>query len=120
MADHQQYLKIENYLREVQNKYLYQEIKSPLLANKSLWDQSGHSNKYKDNMFFIENEELAIKPMSCPFHINIFNLNFVYGVFYFNFKIQLYKFCLTTSLYIMYNIMYYYNTEKRNCDSDKQ
>lgn len=65
------YLKVENYIREVQKKYNYNEVKSPILANKELWDKSGHNLKYKDNMFFLENE-LAIKPMSCPFHIDIF------------------------------------------------
>jgi threonyl-tRNA synthetase len=66
------YLKIENYIREIQSKYNYQEVKSPILANQKLWEQSGHNEKYKDNMFFLNDNQLAIKPMSCPFHINMF------------------------------------------------
>lgn len=67
--------KIEEYIRSVQKKYDYQEIKSPIMANSILWEKSGHLDKFSDNMFFLENEKnnYAIKPMSCPFHIEIFN-----------------------------------------------
>jgi len=68
------YQKIENYLRQVQNQYHYQEIKTPILANSQLWEKSGHLEKFQENMFLLENDgdQLAIKPMNCPFHIEMF------------------------------------------------
>lgn len=67
--------KIEEYIRSIQNKYHYQEVKSPIMANSKLWEKSGHLDKFSENMFFLENEKnvYAIKPMSCPFHIEIFS-----------------------------------------------
>ena len=58
-----------------QNKkeYEYKEVKSPVLANNLLWQSSGHSDKYHDHMFHLSHDNLSVKPMSCPFHINIFN-----------------------------------------------
>jgi threonyl-tRNA synthetase len=69
------YQKIEEYLRKIQNNYGYQEIRSPIMASSQLWEKSGHLEKFKDNMFLLESDEseLAIKPMNCPFHIEIFN-----------------------------------------------
>lgn len=70
------YQKIEDYLRSVLSKYEHSEVKSPLLANSDLWEKSGHLQKYKSNMYFLDVEEdlkYAIKPMNCPFHIEIFN-----------------------------------------------
>ncbi len=66
--------KIESYIRQVQKKYNYLEVKSPVVANSSLWKKSGHIAKFKENMFIFENDdaEFALKPMNCPFHIEIF------------------------------------------------
>ena len=66
------YNQIESYLRHIQNKYGYNEVQSPIVANSELWEKSGHLSNFKDNMFFVENHDNAIKPMNCPFHIDIF------------------------------------------------
>ena len=56
------------YWREVHRRYGYQEIKTPLIMNRSLWEQSGHWAHYKENMYFtqIDGEDYAVKPMNCP------------------------------------------------------
>ncbi|MBW8771743.1 MAG: TGS domain-containing protein, partial [Gemmatimonadetes bacterium] len=63
---------INEYLRELQRDG-YQEIRTPLLYNKALWEQSGHWGKYKENMFLVlDNEtgehDMSLKPMNCPSH----------------------------------------------------
>ncbi|MDY3739543.1 MAG: threonine--tRNA ligase [Selenomonadaceae bacterium] len=57
-----------NYWREVHRRYGYQEIKTPMILNRALWERSGHWAHYKDNMYFtqIDEEDYAIKPMNCP------------------------------------------------------
>lgn len=57
-----------NYWREVHRRYGYQEIKTPMILNRELWERSGHWAHYKENMYFtqIDGEEYAIKPMNCP------------------------------------------------------
>ena len=57
-----------NYWREVHRRYGYQEIKTPMILNRQLWEQSGHWAHYKENMYFteIDGEDYAIKPMNCP------------------------------------------------------
>ena len=57
-----------NYWREVHRRYGYQEIKTPMILNRALWEQSGHWAHYKENMYFtqIDGEDYAIKPMNCP------------------------------------------------------
>jgi len=78
------YQSIENYLQEIQINYNYIEVKSPIIANSELWKKSGHLDNFKNNMFFLENNQgddsnMAIKPMNCPFHIDIFkHLNYSY------------------------------------------
>lgn len=67
------YSSIENSIRSMLDKYDYKEVRSPVLASQSLWQSSGHSEKYNDNMFHLPENNLSVKPMSCPFHINIFN-----------------------------------------------
>jgi threonyl-tRNA synthetase len=65
---------IENYIRnKIKNNY--QEVRTPQIINRSLWEKSGHWDKFKENMFTIETDEhdFAIKPMNCPAHIQIFN-----------------------------------------------
>ncbi len=57
-----------NYWREVHRKFGYQEVKTPMILNRKLWETSGHWDHYKENMYFtkIDNEDYAIKPMNCP------------------------------------------------------
>ncbi|MDO4203502.1 MAG: threonine--tRNA ligase [Selenomonadaceae bacterium] len=57
-----------SYWREVHRRFGYQEIKTPMIMNRRLWEQSGHWDHYKENMYFtvIDNEDYAIKPMNCP------------------------------------------------------
>lgn len=57
-----------NYWREVHRRYGYQEIKTPMIMNRKLWETSGHWDHYKENMYFtqIDEEDYAVKPMNCP------------------------------------------------------
>jgi len=66
---------IEQYMRAKQNDWGYQEVKTPLIMDRGLWEKSGHWENYRDNMFTTESEkrEYAVKPMNCPGHIQIFN-----------------------------------------------
>ena len=66
---------LEQYIREKINDYDYQEIKTPLAVDRTLWEKSGHWEKFKEDMFTTtsENREYAIKPMNCPCHVQIFN-----------------------------------------------
>jgi len=56
------------YWREIHNKYNYEEIKTPILLNRALWEISGHWENYRENMYTtkIDEEDYAIKPMNCP------------------------------------------------------
>ncbi|MCX7118242.1 MAG: threonine--tRNA ligase [Legionellales bacterium] len=69
------YQVLEQYMRKRLNELDYQEIKTPQLADKVLWEKSGHWDNFRDNMFFTEteNRQYAIKPMSCPCHIQVYN-----------------------------------------------
>jgi len=66
---------LEKYIRDVLNKTDYQEVKAPQIMDRSLWEKSGHWEKYHDDMFTTESENrtYAVKPMNCPGHIQIFN-----------------------------------------------
>lgn len=66
---------IEQYMRAKQNEWGYQEVRTPMVMDRSLWEKSGHWENYRDNMFTTESEkrEYAVKPMNCPGHIQIFN-----------------------------------------------
>lgn len=59
---------LENYWRQEHRKAGYEEIKSPIILNRSLWEQSGHWAHYKENMYFtkIDEGDFAVKPMNCP------------------------------------------------------
>ena len=59
---------LERFVREMLDASGYQEISTPILVNKKLWEESGHWELYKDNMFFVEVEEqlFGLKPMNCP------------------------------------------------------
>ena len=66
--------KVEQYMRSVYQDNGYQEVKGPQIIDKSLWEKTGHWDKYRDNMFTTESEkrDYALKPMNCPGHILIF------------------------------------------------
>jgi threonyl-tRNA synthetase len=65
---------VEQYMRRVYRENGYQEVKGPQIIDKSLWEKTGHWDKYRDNMFTTESEkrDYALKPMNCPGHILIF------------------------------------------------
>lgn len=69
------YSTIEEYMRRVQRDNGYQEIKTPLIVDKSLWEKSGHWDKFREGMFTVESEarDYAVKPMNCPCHVQVFN-----------------------------------------------
>ena len=66
---------VEHYMRKMFLDYGYQEVKTPTVMDKTLWEKSGHWQNYRDNMFTTssENRDYAVKPMNCPGHIQIFN-----------------------------------------------
>ncbi|MFE8698788.1 threonine--tRNA ligase [Cytobacillus sp. FJAT-53684] len=66
---------LENFWKEKHQKAGYQEIKTPIMMKQEIWEQSGHWHHYKDNMYFsdVDEQRYAIKPMSCPGAILIFN-----------------------------------------------
>lgn len=59
---------LENFWRKLHVKYGYQEIKTPIILNQTLWQQSGHWDHYRENMYFttIDEQQFAVKPMNCP------------------------------------------------------
>jgi threonyl-tRNA synthetase len=65
---------VEQYMRQVYRDSGYHEVKGPQLLDKTLWEKTGHWDKYRDNMFTTESEkrDYALKPMNCPGHILIF------------------------------------------------
>ncbi len=69
------YLEIQNYVRRLLRQHGYQEVHTPQLVDRSLWERSGHWDKFKSNMFTTESEnrDYAVKPMNCPCHIQIYN-----------------------------------------------
>jgi threonyl-tRNA synthetase len=69
------YTQIESYMRDVQIRNGYREIKTPQVVDRTLWERSGHWDKFRDNMFTVESEarDYAVKPMNCPCHIQVFN-----------------------------------------------
>lgn len=66
---------VEQYMRAKFKEYDYQEVRTPTVLDKTLWEKSGHWQNYRDNMFVTqsENRDYAVKPMNCPGHIQIFN-----------------------------------------------
>ena len=69
------YRELEDYIRRKISKKGYQEIKTPQILDKELWVESGHWDKYVENMYttIIDDRELMIKPMNCPGHVQIYN-----------------------------------------------
>lgn len=66
---------VEQYMRSMFRSHDYQEVRTPTVMDKTLWEKSGHWQNYRDNMFVTasENRDYAVKPMNCPGHIQIFN-----------------------------------------------
>ncbi|QBZ83690.1 Threonine--tRNA ligase [Hydrogenovibrio crunogenus] len=71
------YRVVENYMRQQLVENDYQEVRTPLIMDRTLWEKSGHWDKFKDNMFTTEteNRDYAVKPMNCPGHIQVYNHN---------------------------------------------
>ena len=69
------YQVLEQYMRKVQQDAGYQEIRTPQVVDRVLWEKSGHWEHYAENMFVTESEKrtYAVKPMNCPCHIQVFN-----------------------------------------------
>lgn len=67
---------LEQYLRKKQREWGYEEVRTPQIVNRVLWERSGHWDKFREVMFTTHSEErdFAIKPMNCPCHVQIFNL----------------------------------------------
>ena len=73
------YQTVEDYMRRRLRHAGYEEVKTPQLVNRKLWEDSGHWEKFRENMFTTgdadEETDLALKPMNCPCHVQIFNQN---------------------------------------------
>jgi len=69
------YQEVEKYIRDQLRLNDYQEVKTPQVVDRSLWEKSGHWDKFGDMMFTThsENRDYAVKPMNCPCHVQIFN-----------------------------------------------
>jgi threonyl-tRNA synthetase len=68
---------VEQYMRAIYRDNGYHEIRAPQILDRSLWEKSGHWEKYRENMFTTESENryYALKPMNCPGHVQIYNAN---------------------------------------------
>lgn len=69
------YRTIEQYIRAQLQENNYVEVRTPQLVDKSLWEKSGHWDKFRDDMFAVNSDhrEYAVKPMNCPCHVQIYN-----------------------------------------------
>ncbi|MEP2717280.1 threonine--tRNA ligase [Pseudophaeobacter sp.] len=75
------YTTLQDYMRRMQNRDGYQEVNTPQVVDRKLWEKSGHWDKYQENMFIVEVDEdharekavNALKPMNCPCHVQVFN-----------------------------------------------
>jgi threonyl-tRNA synthetase len=69
------YQQVEQFMRKVFRDNDYKEVHTPQVIDKSLWEKSGHWDKFRENMFTTqsENRDYAVKPMNCPAHIQIYN-----------------------------------------------
>ena len=69
---------LEIFWRQMHRKYGYKEIKTPIILNQKLWQQSGHWDHYRNNMYFtkIDNEGFAVKPMNCPGGILVYKAEY--------------------------------------------
>lgn len=66
---------VEQYMRRKFREHDYQEVRTPTIMDRTLWEKSGHWENYRDNMFTTcsENRDYAVKPMNCPGHVQIYN-----------------------------------------------
>ena len=73
------YTQVKNYIRQRLRSVGYQEVNTPQIVDISLWEKSGHAEKFIENMFLTgcEDRNFAIKPMNCPCHVQIFNQGLV-------------------------------------------
>ncbi|RFA35185.1 threonine--tRNA ligase [Alkalilimnicola ehrlichii] len=69
------YTQLQGYIRQLLVQHDYQEVHTPQLVDRTLWEKSGHWDKFGDGMFITESEKrtYAVKPMNCPCHVQIFN-----------------------------------------------
>ncbi|MFP4131409.1 MAG: threonine--tRNA ligase [Thiohalospira sp.] len=69
------YRQVEEYIRTTLRRHGYQEIKTPTIIDRTLWEKSGHWEKFGDDMFTTHSEhrEYAVKPMNCPAHVQVYN-----------------------------------------------
>jgi len=69
------YRLVENYIRDIIRRNGYREVRTPQVVDRTLWEKSGHWDKFGDMIFatYSENRDYAVKPMNCPCHIQIFN-----------------------------------------------
>jgi threonyl-tRNA synthetase len=70
------YCQLQDFIRTRMRQFDYEEVQSPQLLPRSLWERSGHWEKFGENMFVVPREngrDLALKPMSCPCHLQIYN-----------------------------------------------
>ncbi|MFO8154864.1 MAG: threonine--tRNA ligase [Pseudomonadota bacterium] len=69
------YRQVEEYVRTALDAHGYQEIRTPTIIDRALWEKSGHWDKFGDNMFTTHSEhrDYAVKPMNCPAHVQVFN-----------------------------------------------
>ena len=69
------YTEIQNYLRKLLREAGYQEVRTPEIVSRTLWEKSGHWDKFREEMFTTNSEErdFAVKPMNCPCHVQIYN-----------------------------------------------
>jgi threonyl-tRNA synthetase len=69
------YQLIQDYVRKKYREYGYKQISTPQMVDSSLWQKSGHLDKFSDNMFIVESENrtYALKPMNCPCHVQVYN-----------------------------------------------
>lgn len=66
---------IEQYVRDLLAEYGYDEVATPQMLDRSLWERSGHWDKFRENMFttHVDDHDYAIKPMNCPGHVQVYN-----------------------------------------------
>ena len=69
------YQEVEQYIRRTLQRHDYQEVRTPQVVDRSLWERSGHWDKFRENMFTTHSEhrDFAVKPMNCPCHVQIYN-----------------------------------------------
>jgi threonyl-tRNA synthetase len=69
------YQEVEQYIRQTIRAYGYQEIRTPQIVDRVLWEKSGHWGEFRQHMFTLQTEErdYAVKPMNCPCHVQIYN-----------------------------------------------